>query len=65
MKVGLWTFLGLLLLLSGCAPATYQPYQPGYEPGDSYPGRVPGWWYDNDPSMRYWFTPPYFNPEAP
>jgi starvation-inducible outer membrane lipoprotein len=23
---------------------------------------VPSEWYDNDPSLEYWFTPPYFDP---
>ena len=26
---------------------------------------VPREWYDNDPAMEHWYTPPYFDPRRP
>jgi hypothetical protein len=33
--------------------------------GGSYTDEVPPSFYNNDPNLRQWFTPPYWNPEAP
>jgi len=54
----------LLLAIWGCAPGYYAP---SYYPGESYPGEaqygIPTHWYD--PSLRQWYTPPYFDPHRP
>jgi hypothetical protein len=69
-------FTGLALLavlaLAGCAGGAGGGY---YTPSGSYYGygayggpyreEVPPSFYNNDPSLRQWFTAPYWNPEAP
>ena len=70
MKKYACLILLLLTILAGCAPGYYAPgYAPGYYPGESYPGEsqygIPPHWYDYDPSMRKWYTPPYFDPHYP
>jgi hypothetical protein len=56
-------FLALWLLpAGGCA--TPGPYEPGVRPQTQpYTGMgVPPSFYNNDPALEHWFTPPYFNP---
>ncbi|MBM4275416.1 MAG: hypothetical protein FJ134_13290 [Deltaproteobacteria bacterium] len=36
----------------------YEPWKEWYEP-------IPPSWYDYDPAMRHWYTPPYFDPWRP
>ena len=66
---GKWKwFLGILgvalalhLALMGCAASSREVRYPDrdYEPG---PGEVPPSFYDYDPTLRHWFTLPYYNP---
>jgi hypothetical protein len=57
-----FVYLGLavLVLAAACAPAGY-PRQPG----EYYPhiSDVPPSFYDNDPTLRHWYTYPYWNPD--
>lgn len=61
-KALFWGLWGLLAAFSGCAstyPGYYtQPYY-GAQPGVT---TVPPSWYNYDPNMEKWYTPPYFNP---
>jgi hypothetical protein len=36
-----------------------------YQTQDSGQSMVPPGWYDNDPAMSQWYTPPYFSNENP
>lgn len=36
-----------------------------YEPWEEYYYPIPRHWYDYDPSMEYWYTPPYYDPRRP
>ena len=56
-----WLFLGLLLLAAGCPPGNSQRSAQQYYPSYS---DVPPQFYENDPSLRQWYTYPYWNPEA-
>ncbi len=60
----------LLLGLAGCSAATAPAWQTkagsiAYQTQNADQGLVPSSWYDNDPAMSYWFTPPYFTNENP
>jgi hypothetical protein len=69
------TYLALLafLALAGCAGGAGGEYYAsgggsyyGYGAyGGPYRDEVPPSFYNNDPTLRQWFTPPYWNPEAP
>ncbi len=55
-------FVSWLLLATGCAgPGTYEPAIRPQSPPYSGMG-VPPSYYNNDPGLEEWFTPPYFNP---
>ncbi len=55
----------LLSIVAGCASGYYATYSTDqYYPGEEQYG-IPPSWYDNDPSMRQWYTPPYFDPHRP
>jgi len=55
-------FLGLWLLLAGCAaPGAYGPALRPQMPPYSGMGVSPSF-YNNNPALEYWFTPPYFDP---
>jgi hypothetical protein len=62
-----WGLLGLLLLIlgifqEGCtAGGTYQKNSEEYVP---YITDVPPAFYNNDPTLRYWYTYPYWNPNV-
>jgi len=53
--------LALLALVCGCASGQYYQASDRYEP---YITDVPPEFYDNDPTLRHWFTAPYWNPNA-
>jgi hypothetical protein len=64
----------VLLGMSGCAGGAgggyYTPSGSGSYYGygaynGSYIDEVPPSFYNNDPTLRQWFTAPYWNPEAP
>jgi hypothetical protein len=48
----------LLLRAREISPGEYEPWEEYYYP-------VPREWYNYDPSMEYWYTPPYFDPRRP
>jgi len=60
MKARFWVTLGLLLVVAGCA-GYYGPAAPREGYGYEYEP-VPPSWYGNDPAMRDWYGPPYFDP---
>jgi hypothetical protein len=62
MKRWIWLSLAVLVLLSACA--TYSGYQTREVETPSYITDFPGSWYNYDPSMRYWYTAPYWNPDV-
>ncbi len=66
MKMILALILGFSLLVAGCETgiAGAQAYPPEYYYGPGY-STVPPSWYDYDPTMQKWYTPPYFNPYYP
>ena len=49
----------LLTLNIGCANGKYYQTSEQYEPSIS---DVPPEFYDGDPTLRHWFTVPYWNP---
>jgi len=62
----------LFLGLAGCSAATAPAWQTkagsiAYQTQDSGQSQslVPPSWYDNDPAMSQWYTPPYFTNENP
>jgi hypothetical protein len=60
--------VALFLGLAGCSAATSPAWQTkagsvAYQTEDPNPSLVPPSWYDNDPAMKHWYTPPYFNNE--
>jgi hypothetical protein len=59
MKRLLWVGVALLLLTGSCAPGGYQQ-----RPAEPYPyiSDVPPSFYDADPTLRDWYTFPYWNP---
>ncbi|MBM4273554.1 MAG: hypothetical protein FJ134_03705 [Deltaproteobacteria bacterium] len=63
MKKYAWLIILLITLLTGCAPGYYY-YPPRGHPVDRYGGIDP-YLYDYDPTMRHWYTPPYFDPHHP
>jgi hypothetical protein len=60
MKRLLWMGVALLLLTGSCAPGGYQQ-----RPAEPYPSitDVPPSFYDADPTLRDWYTFPYWNPD--
>jgi hypothetical protein len=55
--LGLW-----LLLMAGCTVTGTRTTQIASGP-QPYTGMgVPPSFYNNDPALEYWYTPPYFNP---
>jgi hypothetical protein len=62
MKTRFWMALGLMLVMAGCA-GYYGPSAPRERYGYEYEP-VPPSWYGNDPAMRQWYTPPYFDPQT-
>jgi hypothetical protein len=70
MRTFLVLALGLFLGLAGCSATTSPAWQTkagsiAYQTQDSGQGLVPPSWYDNDPAMSQWYTPPYFTNENP
>ncbi len=60
--LSLFLLAGWLLLAGGCAgPGTYEPAIRTQTPPYTGMG-VPPSYYNNDPGLEYWFSPPYFNP---
>jgi hypothetical protein len=60
----------LFLGLAGCSAATSPAWEAragavAYQTQDVDQGMVPPSWYDNDPAMSHWYTPPYFTNENP
>ncbi|MEW6658232.1 MAG: hypothetical protein AB1424_06205 [Thermodesulfobacteriota bacterium] len=53
--------LALLALNSGCATGQHYQTTDQYEP---YITDVPPEFYDYDPTLRHWFTAPYWNPNT-
>jgi hypothetical protein len=51
--------LALLVLGLGCAGGQYYQSSEDYEP---YITDVPPSFYDNDPTLRHWYTYPYWDP---
>ena len=70
MKGSLALVVALFLGLAGCSAATAPQWQNkagsvAYQTQDSGQSMVPPSWYDNDPAMSQWYTPPYFTNENP
>jgi hypothetical protein len=57
----LFAALVLLALNFGCATGQYSQTTDQYEP---YITDVPPGFYNFDPTLRHWFTAPYWNPNA-
>jgi hypothetical protein len=53
--------LALLALNFGCASGGYYP---STHPDYPYITDVPPEFYDYDPTLRHWYTAPYWNPNA-
>lgn len=68
MKTNFWwrVWLGLLLAAllfpAGCA-SPEGGYQES-EYGQSYNSAVPPSYYGDDSTLEYWYTPPYWHPDA-
>jgi hypothetical protein len=60
--LGLGLLLVALLLPAGCASSGAGSQ--GYEYEESSPGAVPPSYYGGSSTLEYWFTPPYWQPEA-
>ncbi|MGO8760575.1 MAG: hypothetical protein ACLP2P_16870 [Desulfobaccales bacterium] len=56
--VGLWLLLPVLLLAGCTAGETYR----GAASADTNLKSIPPALRDTDPSLRDWYSPPYFNP---
>lgn len=56
--LGLWLLVPVMLLAGGTARETYR----GAGSADPYIAPLPPALRDTDPALRYWYTPPYFNP---
>ena len=70
MKSSIALVVALFLGLAGCSAATSPAWQTkagsvAYQTEDSSQSLVPPSWYDNDPAMSQWYTPPYFTNENP
>ena len=70
MKSSIALVLALFLGLAGCSTASSPAWQTkagsvAYQTQDSGQRMVPPSWYDNDPAMSQWYTPPYFSNENP
>ena len=61
-KTLFWGLWGLLAAFSGCAPTYTGSYTPPYYGAQPGVTTVPPSWYNYDPIMEKWYTPPYFNP---
>ncbi len=64
-KVLLLLLAAGLLALAACAPSYESGYYYGRPEPIGYGGlAVPPSYYDYDPTMQQWYTPPYFDPYA-
>jgi hypothetical protein len=57
-----WLIVAWVGLMSGCTAPGAQYQQSAAS--ESYPSYVPPSFYNDDPTLEYWFTPPYWNPDA-
>jgi hypothetical protein len=55
---GVWELLVPVVLLAGCAPGAYR----GAASADAYNSDVPPALRGTDPTLRQWYSPPYFDP---
>jgi hypothetical protein len=62
MKITCWIIGLLLFSLIGCAGSPYGARLTVFEDVPLDEKRYPPHWYDNDPTMRHWYTMPYYNP---
>lgn len=54
----------LLIVLAGCATGSaYQPVYTPYGYSENDPNYVPPSFYDYNPQLQQWYTPPYWNPD--
>jgi hypothetical protein len=61
VKVFIILFFLLSMILTACAPVTYQGSRETWD-YPTGPGTIPPSWYDNDPAYGHWFSPWYSNP---
>ncbi len=62
LGVMVWLMVAWLGLTSGCTAPGAQYHQS--TASKSYYTNVPPSFYDYDPTLEYWFTPPHWNPDA-